>query len=152
MKKTLPLIIVLIVVVAGLSFYGGMKYGSSKVGTTRNGLLNFNNLSDAERQQFQQRAAANRGFGVNFISGEIINKDDTSLTVKLRDGGSKIVFYSNSTEIGKIATGTSADLVVGTSVTVNGKSEQDGSLAAETIQIRTGTEPFVPGQPAQPLQ
>lgn len=33
------------------------------------------------------------------VSGEILKKDDTSLTIKNSDGGSKLVYYSEKTEI-----------------------------------------------------
>ena len=49
----------------------------------------------------------------NFIAGSVIAKDDKSLTIKLPDGGSKIIFYSVSTEIMKTATGTLEELKVG---------------------------------------
>jgi len=142
MKKILLLVIA--VVIAGVAFYGGMKYGQSKsIGGL--GQRNFTNLSDEERQQrMQQMGAANigagRGAGSNFSSGEIISKDDTSITIKLRDGGSKIIFYSETTEVGKFVNGSPNDLKVGNTVSVNGKSNDDGSITAQSVQIRPEME------------
>jgi len=72
------------------------------------------------------------GSGINLN----IAKDAASVTIKLRDGGSKIIFLSDQTPVLKSATGTSDDLTVGSNVTVSGKPNQDGSISAESIQIR----------------
>jgi hypothetical protein len=137
MKKLLFSVLMTAVVIGGGAFYGGMKYGQSK------GPVGFGNLSAEQRRQFQQAGAnmggamAGRGQkGSGFANGEIISKDDKSVTVKLQDGGSKIVFFSGSTEVGKFANGTSADLSVGEAVTVSGDANQDGSITAKSIQIR----------------
>ncbi len=138
-KKALVTVAVIVVLVGGGSFYGGMKYAQSKV-PQRIGQGNFGNL--------QRSGAANmgglRGNGSGgFIAGEIIAKDSSSVTIKLNDGGSKIVFYSDATEVDKFAKGTTSDLQIGESVTVGGQANQDGSLTAQTIQIR-------PARPAAP--
>jgi len=134
MKKFLPLILIVIIGVGIGAFYSGMKYAESKA------------LSD--RQQRMQQFSTNFGGfhlgpgssqrgGSGFVVGEIIAKDDKSVTVKLQNGGSKIVFLSNSTEITKSAAGTLSDLEVGKSVIVNGTANSDGSITAQTIQLRS---------------
>jgi hypothetical protein len=70
-----------------------------------------------------------------FAVGEVIAKDKNSVTIKLNNGGSKIVFYSDATEVGKFTKGTMDDLQVGESVTVSGDANQDGSITAKLIQI-----------------
>ena len=146
MKKILPIFIVIIAVVGAGSFYGGMKYQESKTPQrpTAGNFQNLQNLSPEERQQrLQQFGVGGQGnraqSGGGFIGGEIIGKDAQSITVKSNDGSSKIVFFSNTTKIMKSAEGSPSDLATGKQVSVNGKTNQDGSITAETIQLRQAT-------------
>ena len=84
----------------------------------------------------QNRMAGGVVRGGGLIGGEIISKDDTTITVKLRDGGSKIVFVSSSTQVLKSTSGSLADLVSGGQVTVTGSQNSDGSISAQSVQIR----------------
>ena len=136
MNKTLLSIIGVAVIVGGGAFYGGMKYAQSQA---------------SQRARSQQSGASGAAFGgrsgnrmgADFANGEIIAKDDKSITIKLRDarlpdgqGGSKIIFYSDSSEIGKFVNGTANDLEIGKTIVVNGKTNSDGSITAQSIQIR----------------
>lgn len=96
--------------------------------------------------QFGQ-GAGGRGFnGRNlngFVSGTILSKDDTSITVKLGMGadnasstGSRIVILGSATQVGKFVEGSAADLAVGSSVSVTGTPNADGSITAQQIMIR----------------
>ena len=135
MKKNLAIMIIMLVIGAG-AFYGGMKYEKSR----RQGAPAFGNLSAENRQKLSANAGARFGAGNqpggNSAGGEIIARDDQSITIKLRDSGSKIIFYSDTTEVGKFATGGKEDLKIGKTVIINGKANQDGSITAESIQIR----------------
>jgi len=122
------------VVVGGGAFYGGMKYQQSKV----------------PQRNFQQAGVAGNGMGLRnvrsgngaiggFVNGDIISKDDKSITVKSNDGSSKIVFFSGTTKIMKSVDGSPGDLATGKQVSVNGTSNQDGSVTAQTIQLRQAT-------------
>jgi hypothetical protein len=140
MKKLLPIFIVIVLVVAAGAFFAGMKYGQNKNSAGRN----FANMTSEQRQQMIQQGGGgnfragngNRGSGASFASGDILSKDDKSITLKLRDGGSKVVFYSDSTEIGKFASGSFNDLTTGEAITVTGTTNSDGSITAQSIQIR----------------
>ncbi len=141
MKKFLLIAGAVAVLVGGGAFYGGMKYAQG-----RSGRGNFANLTPEQRQQFTANAGSGLrggaggqgGAGVNdnFVTGEIISKDDKSITVKMWDGGSKIVFYSGTTSVSKFAEGNAGDLVVGKNVSINGTANQDGSVTAQSIQMR----------------
>ncbi|MFA5129035.1 MAG: hypothetical protein WC445_03680 [Patescibacteria group bacterium] len=139
MKKFLPIFIAIVIIVGGAAFYGGMKYGESKrsIGV-REGFSDFGKVSFGDRQGFAGEAGAlgGKNIGANFVSGEIISKDDKSLTVKLPDGGSKIIFFSDATKITKTAEGAMEDLKVGENVMANGTANDGGSITAETIQLR----------------
>lgn len=147
MKKLLPIIIT-IIIVGGGSFYGGMKYQESKTPTAAD-FQNLRNLSPQQRQQMFGQSGANtsgalaggRG-GANGAAGEIIAKDNKSITIKLRDArlpdgqaGSKIIFFSNSTKITESTEGSLNDLEIGKTIMVSGKQNSDGSITAETIQL-----------------
>jgi len=134
-KKLILLLILGFAIVGAGSFFGGMKYAESK-----NPLAgNFKNLTAEQRAQMTangRNGGAGNRTGASFISGDILTKDDKSITIKLVDGGSKIVFYSASTQITKNATGTASDLEIGKAVSVNGSTNDDGSVTAQTIQMR----------------
>lgn len=124
MKKTI-LFIILIVVFSGGAFYGGLKYSQAKKVSMPN--------------DFQQRGARMGGnvvSGSGANSGEIIAIDNQSLTLKDMAGGSKIIFYATSTEVSKFIKGEISDLVIGANVMISGKTNTDGSMKAQIIQLR----------------
>ena len=135
MNKSIVIIIAVTLIVGAGAFYGGMKYAENK--------------ATAGWQQRTQQFSGNAGAGFSggtgggqrggggFISGEILSKDDKSVTVKLQDGGSKIVFLSDSTKITKSTDGALSDLEAGKNVSVNGAANPDGSITAQTIQLRS---------------
>ncbi len=137
MKKLLPIFIIVILAAVGASFYGGMKYSESK-----NPFQNFQGLSSEQRQQFVNRSGEKKfagdfrpTAGTAFLNGEIINKDENSLTLKLGDGGSRIVFFSNATDIREFVKSSPADVKIGDQISVSGEKNSDGSYTAEVIQI-----------------
>lgn len=137
-NKKIVAAIILILVAAG-SFFGGLAYARQSIAK---GGQNFANLSPEQRQsrmgQFGQRQGR---MGQGFIGGEILAKDDKSVTVKLKDGGSKIIFFSDSTKVSKEDEAQLTDLAVGEQITTSGTPNSDGSITAQTIQIRPATAP-----------
>lgn len=127
------IIVIAIVVIGGGAFFGGMKYGQAR--NSRTGRIGQVRIQDfaGGGPWGMMRGSADGGF----IAGEILSKDEKSLTLKLRDGGSKIVFFSDSAEISKFAKGTTTDLEIGKAVSVTGTANSDGSLTAESIQLRS---------------
>jgi len=133
MNKKIIVGIVSVVVIVTTAFYGGVAHGKS---------------GSAAREQFSNgqftgHLDGTAGIGVrggmnggSFTAGEILSKDESSITIKMQDGSTKIVFVGSSTQIMKSITGSSDDLTTGTNVTVTGTSKSDGSITAESIQIR----------------
>lgn len=146
-KKKITMIIVAAIVGISIAFFGGTVYEKDKLssqGLLRSG-INEKAGQDGQRRNPGQEGqgksfAGNRGGGPNggggFVSGEMISKDEKSMTVKMNDGGSKIVFFSDSTIVGKSVQGNVSDLATGNQVMISGKANADGTVTAENIQIR----------------
>jgi len=136
-KKLIMIIVVVIIVGAG-AFFGGTAYEKSSL--SKQGLLRSasGGANGGNRQGGRAFSGAQGGNGAqgDFTSGQIMSKDDKSITVKTHDGGSKIIFFSDSTAIGKSVSGSAADLASGQQVMASGKTNSDGTLAADNIQIR----------------
>ena len=133
MNKTLIIIIAVVILAAGAGFFGGMKYGQS----ARQNFVRQNlggQMGAGIAGSFGNRTGNQAGAG--FVNGDIIAKDDSSITIKMRDNSSKIIFYSGTTEISKFANGASGDLEIGKTVTINGTTNSDGSITAQSIQVR----------------
>lgn len=162
MNNKSPIILSIIItalIVGSGAFWGGMKYNQSKGATSLQDLQNMS--SEQRRQALQQfRGGADSGGtagsrriatggqgGGGFVRGNIISKDDKSVTVELSSpgqnaggnavapSGSKIVFFSDSTEITKSTVGSAGDFQVGQQIIANGTQNQDGSITASSIQI-----------------
>ncbi len=137
--KNIVVAIIILLFVGGGAFYGGAVYEKnhlSKQGLLRDTTTQLRTFRQGDRFQGAERFVARDRENSEFVSGEIISKDDKSITLKTRDGGSKIVYFSESTEIGKTIKGSSVDLENGKNVVISGKANQNGSFTAQNIQIR----------------
>jgi hypothetical protein len=132
-------VIVLLLVVAIGSFFGGTKYQQNKTFSNfRQQMVGGNNLPQGMGRNAQNiDLTKNRGQIASFRQtiGEIISIDDKTITVKLADGGSKIVLISETTKINQSVAATKTDLVVGTKIMVNGETNTDGSITSRNIEI-----------------
>lgn len=131
--------VVAVLVLIGV-FYSGVKYAQGKT-TGSNGSLSASQQARFAQGGFAGGTGAARGgargaAGGGLAAGEVIAKDAKSLTIKLSDGGSKIVFISASSTVSKTSEATFADIAVGGQVTVTGNPNTDGSVTARSIQIR----------------
>ncbi|MFH1292261.1 MAG: hypothetical protein ABIH87_03620 [bacterium] len=139
---------IIIVIVGGANFYAGMIYkgnGQAKTGqaqTSNN--QNFRNMSPEQRQDMMQARGGATGMGQGarvgqggeMLAGEIMSKDDASITIKLSDGGSKIAYIASSTtQISKTTEINYSDLEVGQSVVVGATKNDDGTYTASSIRL-----------------
>lgn len=69
------------------------------------------------------------------VLGQIIASDASSITVKMPDGSSRIILFSQNTTVTKSVAAQKIDLTVGTGVLVTGTMNSDGSMTAKAIQI-----------------
>lgn len=131
--KMIVIAVIGAVVIGGGSFYAGTKVAGND---SRPGFAQMG-------QNGQMRSAPNATGGMQGrpgamgagTAGEVIAKDDTSITVKLQDGGSKIVFFTPTTPVTKTVPASTADVAVGEQVLVTGSTNADGSVLAQSIRV-----------------
>lgn len=124
--KVLGGVFVVILIVGG-AFYSGTVYAKSKTPTRS---------FTGQGQYAGMGGARTRGGMGGLTVGQILSKDATSITIQMPDNSTKIVLVSTSTQVLKAATGALSDLSVGTNVAVSGTANSDGSLTAQSVQIR----------------
>lgn len=135
-KKIIVLIIVFIVSIV-ISFYLGNRFSlSKKTQIPKNSFGQF----QMDRNNNMGNRGIRAGNQAGISSGEILSIDDKSITLKLRDGGSRIIFFSNKIDIQKTIEGNVSDLIVGKQINVIGTNNPDGSVNAQSIQIRPAIE------------
>jgi hypothetical protein len=142
-KQLITSIVIAAIIAGGIGFYAGMRYGKSQPRERNAQIRNGQPGQDpapygtGQGRQFGGiRSNPNGQPGSDFTTGEITGKDDKSITIKTRNGGSKIIFFSDSTTVGKSEQGSASDLNNGQQVMVNGKNNTDGTISAQNIQIR----------------
>jgi hypothetical protein len=143
LSKNIIIAVVATLIIAGSGgFYGGMLYEKSQAPVRGNFALMGGQGANANRvrQGFQ---------GAGSVNGEILSKDDKSITVKDRNGGSRIIFFAPSTAIGKMAVGSQDDLTIGMGVMASGTANPDGSITAQSVQIRPEGETGFPQGPGR---
>lgn len=126
MNKNIIITIVLLVAVGAGAFFGGMQYQKTQTRAA---------FGQVGGQGFARRFAGAAGQNGSAIRGQITSASDTSITVTQRDGSSKIILLSGSTNISKAAAGSKTDLTKGAQVMAVGTTNSDGSVTAQLIQL-----------------
>jgi hypothetical protein len=126
-KKIICGVVGVIVLIA--AFYAGMVYGKGQMPARgqRSGIQTFNGG--------QNGGMGGRNFG-GLSNGQVIAKDDKSITISVMGGGSKIILLDTNTKISKPVDAALSDLTIGSQVSVTGTPNSDGSVNAQAVQIR----------------
>ena len=145
----------LLVVVAALGgFYGGFRYEKAHVPATTNTAAQTSTTAGGRNASpgtgataggfggagggFQ--GAGGSGFGRG-AAGKVSDLSGDTLTLTDSQGNPVKVQLSSSTVIEKTAAATTADLVKGATVTVQGQRGSDGTVSAATIVITAAAAP-----------
>jgi len=133
MNKKTGLIIGVVVLVL-ISFYCGMQYGGNNVRAS----LASKSQNSFGGNRMMGGAGSGRGMrnGGGFVNGEILSQDAQSITLKLQNSGSQIVFFNSQTKVSKMVDGAMTDLATGKTISVTGTPNPDGSVTATSIQLR----------------
>lgn len=115
------------IIAGGAGFYGGIKYQEGKRGQV------FRQFGGGQMMAIHDGQTGRQNFRP--ISGVIIKADETSITVKLPDGSSKIVLVNDKTTINKAETATKDDLKTGEAIVVFGVENANGTVTAQTVQL-----------------
>jgi len=137
-KNTYTTYAIVAVVVAIVAFYGGVQDQLRQSKPSGSGSFMGREMGAGMNRDGAQKFGQDRAgapMGMRPVSGEIISQDDTSLTIKLDDGSSKIVILADSTNISKNTTAAKNDLKVGEKITVFGTTNTDGSMTAENVSL-----------------
>lgn len=136
-NNSIAIIIVVAIIVGAGGFFAGMKYQQSQRPSF--GGQFAGNFTGRGQNGGQPRGGAN----ASRVMGDIISSGNNTVTVKLADGSSKIILLSSSTQINKAVSASTTDLTTGTTISVFGTTNSDGSVTASDIQINPG----IRGQP-----
>lgn len=129
MKKQIVGIIILVILVAVGMFFAGRKFEIKKAAQVPQSL---NQESIENSQQVNQ----NRPERLDTALGEVTDKEDGIVALKLRDGSSKKVTFSEGVIVKKIVEGQVSDMTVGQQISVTGEDKEDGTLDAKNVLIR----------------
>ncbi|MFH1077712.1 MAG: hypothetical protein V1745_00305 [Patescibacteria group bacterium] len=136
-------IITLVVVglaIGGGAFYGGMQVAKANASPTAGRFPDGNMVGQRGTGTMPGGPSGRIAGGGSVANGEVLSKDDGSLTIKLQDGGSKIVFISASTTVNMMTEGSLDDVAPGSDVMIVGTADSSGNLTAKSVQLRPSGE------------
>ncbi len=139
--------IVIALVVGAVGFFAGMQFSNYQRQQSRGNFAaqgGFNGSGGTG--QFGTRNGNTRRPGV---IGNIISLDNTSATVKMQDGSTKIVILSSSTSYVNTSSASKSDLKIGQTISAFGTDNSDGTLTATNVQLNPMFRGVTGGAPRQ---
>ncbi len=133
-------VIIIAIISLALGFGGGYLFKNCQVGKIRPNFGsqlpdrqgNGQGLQNVQRPQNGQ--GPQTGFG-GMVMGEIVSQDESSITVKIQDGSTKMVVLGDSTTYSKTQSIEKAELSMGNQVRIFGSANSDGSITAQNVQL-----------------
>jgi hypothetical protein len=127
------------------SFYGGITYQKNKASQIQNDFFTVRGgqppTGDFQTNgqfpgggQFQGTPQPGASFGRG-VTGQIQALDGETLMVTTIDNNVVTVHLSDGTKISKTVNATTGDLTSGTTVTIMGQQQSDGSINASRVEI-----------------
>lgn len=133
MKNKVMLTYIIVGVVAlGAGFGGGYLFRNRQLQMARG---NFGTNGTFQRFTGNRNNGIGGMMGRGGVVGSVISMDDKSITVKMNDGTTKIVLFSDSTTYRNTVDAAKTDLKVGSEVAVFGAANSDGSVTATEVQL-----------------
>ncbi|OGD62174.1 hypothetical protein A2160_01320 [Candidatus Beckwithbacteria bacterium RBG_13_42_9] len=130
-SQEMIIVAVVVIAVAAGAFFGGRKYQQSQLANA----FRSDNFGSGMILRNGRNGQVQGNSNFRPVAGEIIKADSNSITVKMQDGSTKIVLFSDNTDVGQFQAATKDDLKVGANVMVVGQSNSDGSVTAQNIQL-----------------
>ena len=143
-KQHLTVWIIVTIILVGGAYYAGIKHEAGKAHSSSysRGAGGYAGAGGGMTGRFAS--------GTGLITGTVISKDATSITVQDKTGSTKIVLYSGSTQVLESTQGTIDNVAVGSQISAQGTQNTDGSVTASSIQIRPNMPPSATGSTAAP--
>lgn len=141
MNKKLLFIAVAVVLLLGVGvLYGVVTYSGNNflyAHPNNGGVFQTQERSNSMDQDMmgkQKMESAKSNVGLT--AGEVTAKDDTSITIKARDGSMRKIMLMDSTDVTRSMESSPDEIEVGERVSVVGEMKEDGTLQARAVQIK----------------
>jgi Domain of unknown function (DUF5666) len=120
------------VIVAIVALVAGIFWGKAMTSARGTGTFAGRTGTGAAGAFAGRGGAANGGLAM----GSVTAIDSQSITLQLANGNSENVFYSSSTPVIVPQAASISSITPGTNVIITGTQNSDGSLTAQSIQVR----------------